>query len=99
MNPQDGNSVLNAELMTPIPDDVLALIVIATLLGLAVLELKKPYLQPGLRTIKDSYLTNVTLFLFNDITLSLLSIPALFLAAQHRWPLPIARNAMPLAFL
>ena len=83
MNLEGSGPGLSAELMSPIPDDVLALMVVATLIGLALVELKKPYLQPGIRTIKDSYLTNVTLFLFNDITLSVLSIPALYLAAQH----------------
>lgn len=83
MNAEGSGPGFTAELMSPISDDVLALMVIATLIGLALIELKKPYLQPGIRTIKDSYLTNVTLFLFNDITLSVLSIPALYLAAQH----------------
>ena len=83
MKAEDSGPGFTAELMSPISDDVLALMVVATLIGLALIELKKPYLQPGIRTIKDSYLTNVTLFLFNDITLSVLSIPALYLAAQH----------------
>lgn len=83
MNAEGSGPGFTAELMAPISDDVLALMVVATLIGLALIELRKPYLQPGIRTIKDSYLTNVTLFLFNDITLSVLSIPALYLAAQH----------------
>lgn len=64
-------------------DDVLALVVIITLLILAMVERRRPYLKPGVKVIKDSYLTNVTLFLFNDITLSVLSIPALYLVAQQ----------------
>jgi sterol desaturase/sphingolipid hydroxylase (fatty acid hydroxylase superfamily) len=67
----------------PVSDDLLALLVIMALMTLATIEWRKPYLRPGIRVIKESYLTNVTLFVFNDVTLSLLSIPALYLAAQH----------------
>jgi sterol desaturase/sphingolipid hydroxylase (fatty acid hydroxylase superfamily) len=66
-----------------VSDDVLALVLIVALVGFAIVELRKPYLRPGIKVIKNSYLTNVSLFLFNDITLSVLSIPALFLAAQQ----------------
>jgi sterol desaturase/sphingolipid hydroxylase (fatty acid hydroxylase superfamily) len=66
-----------------VSDDVLALVLILALVGFAIVELRKPYLRPGMKVIKNSYLTNVSLFLFNDITLSVLSIPALFLAAQQ----------------
>lgn len=64
-------------------DDLLALLMILALVAFAFIELRKPYLKPGLQTVKKSYLTNVSLFLFNDITLSVLSIPTLFLAAQQ----------------
>lgn len=64
-----------------VSDDLLALLMVLTVVVFAIIELRKPYLEPGIKTVKQSYLTNVGLFLFNDITLSVLSIPTLFLAA------------------
>ncbi len=83
LNGSESSAIQEIQASLPISDDVLALIVIISLLVLAIIEFRRPYLQPGIRVIKDSYLTNLTLFLFNDITLSLLSIPALYLAAQQ----------------
>jgi sterol desaturase/sphingolipid hydroxylase (fatty acid hydroxylase superfamily) len=48
-----------------------------------VLERRLPYLRHTLKTLKNSYFTNLCTFLFNDITLSLLSIPSLYLIAQQ----------------
>lgn len=81
----------------PVSDDWLALIMIVALVAFAIVELKRPYLRPGIKVVKDSYLTNVSLFLFNDITLSVLSIPALFLAAQQFAGLGVL-SAMPDTF-
>lgn len=47
------------------------------------IEFRRPFLRPGLKTLKNSYLTNVCTFLFNDITLSVLSIPSLYFIAQQ----------------
>lgn len=66
----------------PFNDDMLALAVILALAFLFVLEIRRPFLRPGLKALKNSYFTNVVTFLFNDITLSILSIPTLFLLAH-----------------
>ncbi|GAB6047519.1 hypothetical protein JCM19379_13430 [Methyloparacoccus murrellii] len=76
-------NVAETEAWLPVADDWLALAVILMLLLCAGVEARMPYLRPGLRLVKDSYLTNLTLFLFNDITLSVLSIPALYLVAER----------------
>lgn len=36
-----------------------------------------------MKVVKTSYLTNLSIFLFNDITLSILSVPTLYVVAQH----------------
>lgn len=64
-------------------DDLLALLVVLSLFGFALVEHRRPFLRPGIRALKTSYFTNVCLFLFNDITLSLLSIPTLYFVAQQ----------------
>ncbi|MBM4199683.1 MAG: sterol desaturase family protein [Gammaproteobacteria bacterium] len=64
-------------------DDGLALLLVVTLALLWWVEMRRPFLRPGLRTLKNSYLTNLETFLFNDITLSLLSIPTLMFVAQQ----------------
>jgi sterol desaturase/sphingolipid hydroxylase (fatty acid hydroxylase superfamily) len=63
--------------------DFLALGFVMALVGCAQLEFHRPFLRPGLRTLKHSYFTNVCTYLFNDITLSVLSIPSLYLVAQQ----------------
>lgn len=69
LNGSESSAIQEIQASLPISDDVLALIVIISLLVLAIIEFRRPYLQPGIKVIKDSYLTNLTLFLFNDITL------------------------------
>jgi sterol desaturase/sphingolipid hydroxylase (fatty acid hydroxylase superfamily) len=64
-------------------DDALALALILALAVLWFLEVRQPFLRPGLRALKTSYLTNIETFLFNDITLSVLSIPTLMFVAQE----------------
>lgn len=52
-------------------------------LGLCVvMEFRHPFFRPGLKALKRSYATNVSTFLLNDITLSVLAIPSLGLVAQ-----------------
>lgn len=64
-------------------DDLLALAFLA-FLGLCVrMEFRHPFLRPGLKTLKRSYLTNVSTYLFNDLSLSLMSIPSLYFVAQQ----------------
>jgi sterol desaturase/sphingolipid hydroxylase (fatty acid hydroxylase superfamily) len=46
-------------------------------------EFRHPFLRPRFKTLKKSYRTNVFTFLFNDISLSLLSIPSLYFIAQQ----------------
>ena len=61
-------------------DDLMAL----AFLGLClVLERRSPFLRPRLKLLKNSYFTNLCTFLFNDVTLSLLSIPSLYFIAQQ----------------
>jgi len=64
-------------------EDLLALVFITAVVACAHLEYRQPFLRPGLRTLKHSYFTNVCTYLFNDVTLSLLSIPSLYLVAQQ----------------
>jgi sterol desaturase/sphingolipid hydroxylase (fatty acid hydroxylase superfamily) len=64
-------------------DDGLALLLVVTLALLWWVEMRRPFLRPGLRALKNSYLTNLETFLFNDITLSVLSIPTLMFVAQQ----------------
>ena len=64
-------------------DDILALIFVAFLITFVRLEFRHPFLMPGLKTLKKSYLTNISTYLFNDLTLSFLSIPSLFFVAQQ----------------
>lgn len=64
-------------------DDLLALIFVAFLIACVRLEFRHPFLRPGLKTLKKSYLTNIFTYLFNDLTLSFLSIPSLFFVARQ----------------
>ena len=64
-------------------EDLLALAFLTALVGCAHLEMRNPFLRPTIKSLKQSYLTNVCTYLFNDITLSLLSIPSLYLIAQQ----------------
>lgn len=64
-------------------DDLLALVFVLALVGCAQLEFRHPFLRPAGRTLKQSYFTNVCTYLFNDVTLSLASIPSLYLVAQQ----------------
>ncbi|MFM8332435.1 MAG: sterol desaturase family protein [Candidatus Methylumidiphilus sp.] len=63
--------------------DILALAFIGCLLLCVALEWRRPCLRPGKKSLKHSYLTNLSTFLLNDITLSLLSIPSLYFIAQQ----------------
>lgn len=63
-------------------DDLLTLAFLGALGYFVYLEFQRPFLRPGLKAVKKSYSTNVTTFLVNDIALSLLSIPSLYLVAQ-----------------
>lgn len=63
-------------------EDLLTLVFLATLGNLVYLEFRHPFLRPGLSAVKRSYSTNVSTFLVNDVALSLLSIPSLYLVAQ-----------------
>src|SRR5690606_8049464 len=59
-------------------EDLLALAFLS-FLGLCVtMEFRHPSLRSGLQTLKRSYWTNVSTYLFNDLSLSLLSIPSLY---------------------
>jgi len=64
-------------------DDLLAFAVLAFLALCLALEKRRPFLRPGLRLLKNSYFTNLCTFLFNDVSLSLLSIPSLYYVAQQ----------------
>jgi sterol desaturase/sphingolipid hydroxylase (fatty acid hydroxylase superfamily) len=64
-------------------EDWMALCFLAALLTCVHIEFRWPFLRPGLRAMKQSYLTNVCTYLFNDITLSVLSVPSLYLIAQQ----------------
>lgn len=64
-------------------EDLLALAFLS-FLGLCVtMEFRHPSLRSGLQTLKRSYWTNVSTYLFNDLSLSLLSIPSLYFIAQQ----------------
>ncbi|MCK7574553.1 MAG: hypothetical protein MZV65_00560 [Chromatiales bacterium] len=63
--------------------DTLALALVLFLFLCLALEFHRPFYRPGLANLKHSYLTNICTFLFNDITLSLLSIPTLYFIAQQ----------------
>ena len=63
--------------------DLLALVFLAFLGLCLVLERRSPFLRPSLKLLKNSYFTNFCTFLFNDVTLSLLSIPSLYFIAQQ----------------
>ncbi len=64
-------------------DDLLALIFVLFLIACVRLEFRRPFLRPGLKMLKKSYASNIFTYLFNDITLSLLSIPSLYFIAQQ----------------
>ena len=64
-------------------DDLMALAFLAFLGLCLALERRRPFLLPRLKLLKNSYFTNFCTFLFNDVTLSLLSIPSLYFIAQQ----------------
>ena len=64
-------------------DDLMALAFLAFLGLCLALERRSPFLRPRLKLLKNSYFTNFCTFLFNDVTLSLLSIPSLYFIAQQ----------------
>ena len=66
-----------------VTDEGLALLLVLSLFALLFIERRRPFLRPGLKALKNSYLTNLETFLFNDITLSVLSIPTLMFVAQQ----------------
>lgn len=53
------------------------------LFGLWVFENKRPFIRQRIEILKNSYFINLITFLFNDISLSLLSIPSLYFIAQQ----------------
>jgi len=61
--------------------DLLALVFLAFLGLCLALERRSPFLRPRFELLKNSYFTNLCTFLFNDVTLSLLSIPSLYFIA------------------
>ncbi len=64
-------------------DDLPALAFLVFLGFCLVMERRSPFLRPRLKLLKKSYFTNCCTFLFNDVTLSLLSIPSLYFVAQQ----------------
>ena len=62
--------------------DALALAFLGLLAGCMALERRRPCLRGSLAAVKASYKFNLITFLLNDFTLSLLSLPALYLAAE-----------------
>jgi sterol desaturase/sphingolipid hydroxylase (fatty acid hydroxylase superfamily) len=62
--------------------DALALAFVLILAVLVLLEHRRPFLRPGKQVLKKSYGFNVITFLLNDFTLSLLSLPTLYLVAD-----------------
>lgn len=64
-------------------DDLMALSFITFLIVCLCLEFSYPFLRPGLKTLKKSYAVNIFSFLFNDLSLSLLSIPSLYFIAKQ----------------
>ena len=73
-------------------DDLLALVFVVFLIFCVKLEFRHPFLRPGLKTLKKSYLTNFFTYLFNDLTLSILSIPSLYFVAQQVSGFGLLRN-------
>lgn len=66
-----------------VASDEFYILVFMIVLGTAIwLEKRRPCLKPPTETLKNSYLTNLSTFIFNDITLSLSSIPSLYYAAH-----------------
>ena len=60
----------------------LTFVVLAVLAVCLTLEALFPHLKPKRRTLKNSYRTNAWTFLFNNITLPLLSVSSLYYVAQ-----------------
>ena len=58
-------------------------ILIMFFLLLVVLELNSPREKLSITQAQSSYQANIKLFVFNDIVISLLSIPSLLLLASH----------------
>lgn len=63
-------------------NDLLTLGFVGMLTLCVVMELRRPFLRHSLRAVKQSYRTNLATFLFNEFTLSLLSIPSLYYIAD-----------------
>ncbi len=63
-------------------DDLLALAFLGFLALCLLLEKRSPFLRPSLKLLKNSCFTNLSTFLFNDVTLALLSMPSLYYMAQ-----------------
>ncbi|WP_394751835.1 sterol desaturase family protein [Crenothrix sp.] len=66
-----------------LPETWVALLLLASLGVLISAELHAPREKLSKKNLKQSYLTNMGLFLFNNVLMSLLSISALFVLAQH----------------
>lgn len=65
-----------------IENNSLAFVVLAVLAVCLTVEAFFPHLKPKRRALKVSYRTNACTFLFNNITLSLLSVSSLYYIAQ-----------------
>lgn len=63
-------------------EDLLTLGFVSVLTLCIALELRRPFLRRSLGAVKQSYRTNMATFLFNEFTLSLLSIPSLYYIAD-----------------
>lgn len=64
-------------------EDLLAVGFLSFLVFCVTMEFRRPLLQPALKNLKHSYWTNVSTYIFNDLSLSLLSIPSLYFIAQQ----------------
>jgi len=78
----DRLGVLDGAAAAP-SDDLLAVAFLVFLAVLLMLEKRRPYSRTSIKLLKNSYLTNLCTFLFNDVTLSLLSIPSLYYVARQ----------------
>lgn len=64
-------------------NDVLFILVLTAFVLLLALEILRPYRNYGAKVAHDSFVTNTTAFLFNNILMSLLSASSLFVVAEH----------------
>ncbi|WP_206054872.1 hypothetical protein [Nitrosococcus wardiae] len=64
-------------------EDVLMMAVFGVFFLLLIMEILHPYRRFTKKITRDSLATNTTVFLFNDVILTLVSISSLFLIAQQ----------------